>query len=139
MDMVDGGNDTLVIIHGGFYRFQEHGIKVLLHLVSTRAPQLHTAIVVDKVVGKAAAALLVLGGAAEVYTPLISEGALQLLDEAGLKVTYDRLVPHITNRQGDGWCPMEQACRDCDTPAECLEAIMTQINSMSGHHTSTPL
>lgn len=84
---------------------------------------LHGASVADKVIGKAAASLMVLGGVHEVYTRTISQPALQLLQEAGAMVTCDEVVDHIINRDRTGWCPLEQASRDLHSAKEIFPVI----------------
>ena len=92
--------------------------------------QLKGATVVDKVVGKAAAALMILGGVTRLHALLISDGALGLLSTTNIKVSYDQQVPHIINRSGTGWCPMEQVCQHCVTPEDCLTEIMNKISQL---------
>lgn len=75
------------------------------------------------VVGKAAAALMLLGGVSEMHTEVISRPALDLLAGSGMRVGYEVEVPHVINRDRTGWCPLEIRCRDCRTARECLERI----------------
>ena len=77
----------------------------------------------DRVVGRAAAFLFVLAGVRELYTEVISEGALQVLDDHKIPVTYGTLAPYIINRRGDGRCPMETAVEGIDDPEAAREAI----------------
>ena len=66
--------------------------------------------IADKVIGKAAAALIVLGGIGTVYADVISTPALTLLRNAGINVSFRTEVPFIENRDKNGWCPLESAC-----------------------------
>ena len=113
--------------------YDTKGIATLLQIVNDGSGLLSGATVVDKVVGKAAAALLILGGARELHALLISSGAVDLLASAGVKVSYDRQTDHILNSARTDWCPMEKACRDCNTAEECLTAIREQIMKMRNH------
>ena len=88
---------------------------------------LHGAFVADKVIGKAAASLMVLGGVRQVYTRTISQPALRLLQEAG--VTVSCVVDHIINRDHTGWCPLEQASRDLQSAKEIFPVIEKFISS----------
>ena len=110
--------------------FDGRGISDLMRLLTTSPDLLKGARLADKVVGKAAAALMVLGGVGELYASLVSDGALRLLRGTGIKVSYDERVDHIVNRDGTDWCPMEKACRDCLTAEECLERIKQTINQL---------
>ncbi len=59
--------------------------------------------IADKVIGKAAASLMVLGGIRQVYTDVISQPALALLCNANIEVSYVRLVPSSkTGIKADG-------------------------------------
>ena len=67
--------------------------------------------VFDKVVGRAAALLMIYGGVKKVMTPLISRGALIVLKRGGAKVEYQKIVKCILNVKGDDLCPMEKMSR----------------------------
>ena len=73
----------------------------------------------DKVVGKGAAFIYVLLGVSAVYAGIISHPALELLQKSGIHVEYGEAVPHIINRRGDGFCPIETAV--WDVPFENIE------------------
>lgn len=81
----------------------------------------------DKIVGKAAALLFVMGGLKEVYAPVMSKAAVDILSRHGIYTEYKTLVKTIINRNGTGPCPMEQAVSDIDDPAEALEAIQNTL------------
>lgn len=114
---------------GTIHRFNQRGVKDLLTLVTERIEVLQDALIADKAVGKAAAACLVMGGAAQVHADVMSEPAHALLQAHGLKVQYGQLVDHIINRAGDGWCPMERLSRDMDDPNEIIAQIMDFFSS----------
>ena len=109
--------------------FDGRGISDLMRLLNTSPDILEGAMLADKVVGKAAAALMILGGIKAVYADTVSEPALQLFASAapGIEVTYHNKVEYIINRTQTGWCPMELACKDAKTPAECLEKIKAKL------------
>ena len=110
--------------------FSTRGIATLLRMVSEGSPLLQGATVVDKVVGKAAAALMVLGGVKHCHAMLISEAATALFDSCGTDYGCDERTDHILNQTRTGWCPMELACRECATPEECLQAINMTLQEM---------
>ncbi len=111
------------------FSFDGRGISDLMRLLNTSPDILEGAMLADKVVGKAAAALMILGGIKAVYADTISEPALQLFASVapGIEVTYENKVEYIINRTKTGWCPMELACKDAKTPAECLERIKAKF------------
>jgi len=66
------------------------------------------ATVFDKVVGRAAALLLIYGGVKKVLTPIISRGALTVLKRGGATIEYQKIVKNILNSSGTDLCPMEK-------------------------------
>ena len=86
--------------------------------------------IADKVIGKGAAALMVLGGFKAVYADIISSPALALLREAGVEVTFAREVPHIINRNKTGRCPLETACGHLNSVEEMYPVIRDFITKM---------
>lgn len=124
IDMLHAGGYSCVIANGDRIRtFTQRGVADLYDLLVQEPEFLHGASVADKVIGKAAASLMVLGGVREVYTHTISQPALQLLQEAGVMVTCDEVVDHIINRDRTGWCPLEQASRDLHSAKEIFPVI----------------
>lgn len=105
-------------------RFYKRGILDLLALVQTNDDILTNAMVADKVVGKGAAALMILGGVRRVYADVISESALSLFRQSGVELSYGKLVNSIINRSGTDICPVEKLCAHCNTPRECLPLII---------------
>lgn len=101
---------------------EEHGIGSLLSWIDGK-DDLAGAAVADKVIGKAAALLLVLLDVSQAHTPVLSERAFDVLKRHHIAVTYGKVVPYIKNRTGDGICPMEETVWDIDDPKEALEAI----------------
>lgn len=123
MALADGGCTLAVARDGEVRTFVQRGVADLLGLLDDNAEWLQGASVADKVVGRGAAALMILGGVNTVYTPVISEPALQFFVAADVDVEYGTLVPNIINRKGDGVCPVESLCMSCATPADCLPLI----------------
>ena len=79
--------------------------------------------VADKMIGKAAAALMAVGGVKQVHTNLISTPAREMLEKAGVQVTAAEEVEMILNRDQTGQCPMDQSLNETDDPAECMEIL----------------
>jgi hypothetical protein len=85
----------------------------------------------DRIVGKATALLFVLAGIREVYSGVISDGAVAVLEEHGILYEYAKRVEFITNRAGTGICPMEATVKDIDDPAVAYKALSARIKEMS--------
>lgn len=125
--VLHGGGHSLVVAADRVRTFDGRGISDLYALLTEHPDRLRGASVADKVVGKGAAALMVLGGVREVYADVVSTPALDLLRANGLPVRFAQEVPHIVNRAGTGLCPIETRCMPCRTPEECLERIRSFI------------
>ena len=107
--------------------FRERGVKDLYRLLREEPQLLDGAFVADKVVGKGAAALMILGGGGELHADVISRPARLLLAASPVHVSYTLEVPYIVNRTRTGQCPVETLCRDCATAAEALPLIRNFI------------
>lgn len=64
--------------------YYKRGVADLLYLLKYEPEILYQSQLADKVVGKGAAALMVLGNVKEVYARTISQSALILLQKAGI-------------------------------------------------------
>lgn len=131
IDLLHTEKCSCVISHGNDTRiFRERGVKDLYRLFKEEPEFLRDAFIADKVIGKGAAALLVLGGIGEVYSDVISDAACQLLEEAGIPTHTACRVPHIINRTQTDRCPLEKRCDGLQTAADCLPAIEEFIARM---------
>lgn len=126
----EGGYTCVLCTEREILTSQKRGIRPILE--HWEAGRLAGASVADKIIGKAAAMLLILGGAREVYGQVMTEEAHQILTEAGIKASFGCLTDHITNRTGDGLCPMEQAIRDLNSPADAPAALRSALEKLSG-------
>ena len=121
--ILQDGNHSLVVAGDGIRTFDGRGISDLYGLLTEHPGWLRGASVADKVVGKGAAALLILGGVRELFAGVVSTSALGLLKDSGIPVRFSQEVAHIVNRKGDGVCPVETLCKECTTAAQCLSLI----------------
>lgn len=133
------GSHSLVVAADSIHTFDGRGISDLYRLLTRRPKLLHGSAVADKVVGKGAAALMISGGVRRLHAVVISTGARRLLEGSGIAVTFDREVPFIVNRRGDGVCPVEALCKDCTSAEECLPLIKEFITKMRHNTQSTTL
>lgn len=131
IELLRSGNHSLVVANGDVCTFDGRGVSDLYSLFKEDSGFLKGASIVDKVVGKAAAALMILAEIKEVHTDVISQLALDLFAGSGISVGYVTVVPHIINRTQTGWCPLETRCHDCLTPQDCLCRIEEFIKLQS--------
>ncbi len=118
------GNHTLVVCRGDVVRcFDRRGVADLYALLHEQPELLRGACVADKVVGRAAAALMIAGGVRALHTGVVSRLALDLFARSSVEVYYDVAVEHVINRTQTDWCPLERRCADARTVEACLERI----------------
>lgn len=110
---------------------EERGIRPMIDWLEADPECLRGASVADKVVGRAAAMLMVYGGVSEVYTNVISVRALELLRENNIPCTYVNTCDAVSNRRGDGICPMERAVAPIKDPAEAFEKLKLKLKEMN--------
>ena len=108
--------------------FSQRGVADLYDLLNYDSAFLKGALVADKIVGKAAAALMVLGGINKLHTDVISTPALNLLQDTKIKVSFQSEVPIIINRDKTDWCPLEKLCNKESSVSVMLQLITTFIN-----------
>ncbi len=94
------------------YKSKDSGIKPLLFAYRNNLEELEGISVADKVIGKAAALLLIDGKIHDLYAELISDAALEILRETDIKVIYGERVERILNRDQTDLCPMEKLAQD---------------------------
>ena len=133
IDILDNQNASLVIrdTQGIIHTCHGRGVSDL-HRILHNSPQwLNGAMVADKVVGRGAAALMILGGVKQLHAALISEQAIDFLEKAHVKFSCGKQVPAIINRAGTGLCPVETLTAHCTTPQEALPLIDQFVSSLS--------
>jgi iron complex outermembrane receptor protein/vitamin B12 transporter len=135
IDTLHSGGYSCVIAHGDVIRtFDKPGVADLLHLLHSDPLLLHGATVADKVVGKAAAALLIVGKIKYLYAALISQPAVDLLSVNGVETEWQRVVPSIKNRSGSDICPMEKLALTEEEPEKICALITDFVNEQKNRH-----
>ena len=104
------------------YKEHANGILPILHLLDQG--HLQGAQLVDKVIGKAAALLMVRGDVHQVHACVISTHALEIFQLYNIPVTYDEQVPKT------GMCPMEACVMDVNDPAAAQRLLNAKVKSM---------
>ena len=125
-------NCSCVIANRGEVRcFRERGIKDLYQLYISDKQFLSGAVLADKVVGKAAAALMIMGGVKQIYADVISIAALNLLAKTNITVQYAESAPYIINRSKTDLCPMEKATQHINDLDEIFHEIDAFVSSLA--------
>lgn len=127
--LFENGAYTLVVqkdgvtVHKDFGR----GVGPALRLYDAQPETLKGALVCDTIVGKAAAAIYILGGAAGVYAETMSAAAMELLMANGVDCACKEKTEILLNRQETGLCPFEQAVLELEKPEDCLRVIRATL------------
>lgn len=132
ISLLHSGGFSCVISNGDNIRtFTQRGVADLYDLLTQEPEFLKGALIADKVVGKGAAALMILGGIKELYTDTVSSKALELFQEWGnVKVDFAQEVPFIWNRDHTGCCPVETMCSEEKSVENILPLIRDFLERM---------
>lgn len=108
----------------------DRGVKPLLKMVA-EGRSLKGFSVADKVVGKAPALLYAVLGPEAVFSPVMSWTGRAVLLAAGIFVSHDVLVPHISNRAKSGQCPMDESVTNIWEPYEAVSVLEERARQMA--------
>lgn len=103
------------------------GIKPLMVELRKDKNAFEGCVIADKVIGKAAALMMILGKAEAVYGRIMSESAKQVLEQSGIYYGYETMVPYIENRTKTGLCPMEETVLTINEPETAFEELEKTI------------
>lgn len=124
LDMLnEQGLSLLVYNNDSLSIHANRGVRDLLELLSAEPERLRGAIVADKVIGKAAAALMATGGVQEVHTNVICTPARELLEQEGIKVFAREEVEKILNKDKTHMCPIDSQLEGIETVEECVRVL----------------
>lgn len=127
----EGRASCVVIRNGSIVRTASgQGISPLVSIYESEPDLLKDALVVDKIVGKAAAIMIVLGGAKRVYGEIMSAAACDYLSARGCRAEYGERIDVISNRTGDGICPLENSVLDIDDPETGYHRLKVTISRL---------
>ena len=133
--LLNDGSSCAACKGGSEYTANGRGIAPLISIIE-RSGGLSGFTVCDKIVGSAAAYLLIEAKAGEVYAVTASERAVKLLTAYGVTVSYTKLTDFIKNRSGDGLCPMEQTALKMDSPYGAYEIFKAKLNELKNENNS---
>lgn len=126
----EGGYSFVLYKDGEWSTSEKRGIAPIMELLRENKELLKGAYVADKVIGKAAALLLMEGGISYLHTEVISEHAIEVLRMSNIEFEYQTLVPYIVNRAGDGMCPMEETVLEVTDSTKVYELLQEKIKKM---------
>ncbi|NOX45316.1 MAG: DUF1893 domain-containing protein [Caldiserica bacterium] len=119
---------SLLVEKGGreLFSSREGGLRPLLAAVERLGEAMAGARVIDKVVGGAAAKVLIYVGVAEVFAAVASRSAIRALRAAGIPLAALRVVERIRGRTGDP-CPFEALADENPDPVAFFRALRHRL------------
>jgi len=123
-----------MVYKGGDLVFQSasKGIRPHLEAIEVLGESVRGTTMVDKIVGRAAALLILYSGAAEVHAAILSAQGRHVLEMHDLPFTYAEEVEHIKMRDGRIYCPFEAMVQDITDPNEAYRTIVEKMRSLRG-------
>lgn len=112
------------------YEVDGRGVMPLRKAYEEHPGLLEDAFVVDKIIGKAAAVIIILGGAKKAHGLIMSHAARDYLTEYGVEISFDVCVDIITGMDGTGICPIEKSVLDIADPKEAYQSMTERISEL---------
>lgn len=127
--LIQEGTASCVLVKNGeiIHTAEGRGVAPLIWLLDNKPGLMKDALVVDKIIGKAAAMALLCGGAKSVWALTMSRPAQEYLRERGVAAECGMCIESISNRSGDGICPLERSVYGIDDPQEGLARLRETI------------
>lgn len=119
------GDDTLQVYDGDQLIFSsaKDRLTPLVEYIDSLASYHQQVVILDKIMGNAAALLSVKAGCREVHSPLGSQLAVKTLDKYGIKHYLTEVIQYIQKPGGEDMCPMEKLSLNKDSE-EFYQAII---------------
>ena len=127
--LIASGDISCVVIKDGviIHTADGRGVSPVLALYQKEPEKLKGSFLVDRIIGKAGAMILCLGGVGAVFAEVMSVSADRYLAEHGIPHSCGRCVDMISNREGNGICPIERSVLDTDDAHEGYESILATV------------
>jgi len=124
------GNSLMIYKHSELiFESELKGIRPHLRAIEELGGNLEGTLMVDKILGRAAAFLVVYSKAAEAMAIVVSTPGRRVLEDHSLKFSYREEVPHIKLENGVIYCPFERMVQGIDDPDEAYRAIVEKMSS----------
>jgi hypothetical protein len=119
--LVENGFSISIVKRGdAIFESRSNGLRDLFEAAGRLGTSLEEASVADRVVGKAAAFLLVYSHVNSVFAVTISERALSLLKENSILIEFENTAPSILDKAKTDVCPFEKMILNCEDPEEAF-------------------
>ena len=120
---------TLLVEREGRVMFasDRRGLRPLWRAVTEHQDVVEGADVADKVIGLAAAYLLLYGRVGRVFAGIMSQDARRVLRDANVPHEAESFVKQILDESRDEPCPMEQLAREAGEVARFVDELRTRL------------
>jgi len=112
------------------FKSRSSGISGLLQAIENLNDGLHKSSVADRVIGRAAALLLVYFHAKEAYCATVSSEGLRVLKESNIPLEHENIVSRILDKEGKDICPFERFSLTVSSPEEAYENLKAFADSL---------
>ena len=132
LDALERTGNSLMVYKDGALVFQSSskGIRPHLEAIDCLGEDLRGTVMVDKIVGRAAALLILYSGAAEAHAAVLSAQGRRVLEMHGLSFTYAEEAEHIKMQDGRIYCPFEAMVQGLTDPEEAYKVIVEKMRSL---------
>lgn len=111
--------------------YNKKGVRDLIWLIDNEPQRLRGAQVADKIVGKAAAALMINAGVKTIYAEVLSKQAFPLLNESKIIVEHGVLTERIEIAEGDSRCRLEEIVADAESAPQAEKLLREHFEMMN--------
>ena len=125
--LIENGYTFVALKDGEVYSSCLHGIKPIMSKIIVSNDYFKDYVIIDRVIGRSVAILLIRSGVKAVHAVILSEPAKRLFEDYQIKYSYDELVPYITNHSKDGICSMEASVLDVNDLDSGFQILCQQI------------
>lgn len=129
-ELLYSNNSLVIYLNNTLKKHRQKGVKALISILDADNNALKNSYVADKVVGKAAALILVDSKAKYVYAKTISLHAIKVFKENNIKFDCYEVVPYINNKENSGMCDLEKLCLDITNPQEAHQKIKQYLEKI---------
>ena len=131
LELLEKSGNSLMIYKNGELLFESDlgGIRPHLKAINEHGDALEGTLMVDKILGRAAAFLVIYSKAAEAITVILSTPGRQVLEANNIKFSYLEEVPHIKMENGVIFCPFESMVQGIHDPKVAYAAIVEKMES----------
>jgi len=108
------GNNSLIVIKNGNIIFQsdKDRLRPIILCINQNKKEMVDSIVIDKIVGLAAAKLFAFAKVKEIYALVASKSAEDYLKNNNIKFQSKEIINNILNNDKSDICPMEKLAKD---------------------------